>query len=72
METLKESNCTFVATHSPIVLDLVDPEEIWIFRPGEDGAEIRNVTEYKSKEELLRELEELGISLGEKVLYGFV
>ncbi len=73
VETLREEgNCTFVATHSPIVLDLVDPEEVWIFRPGEEGVEIRNVTEYKSKEELLKELEELGISLGEKVLYGFI
>jgi len=62
---------TFLSTHSPVVLNLVEPEEVWIFRPTDEGVEIKNVTEYKSKEELLKELEELGITLGEKVLYGF-
>ena len=62
----------FLSTHSPIVLNLVDPENIWIFKPKEDGIYIKNATEYKNKEELLKELEELGISLGEKVLYGFM
>ena len=73
INTLKEecSGYVFITTHSPVVLNLVEPEEIWVFKPTEEGVEIKNVTEYKSKEELLRELEELGISLGEKVLYGF-
>ena len=70
--TLKEDckGCVFVTTHSPIVLNLVEPEEIFIFKPTDDGVEIKNLTEYKSKEELMKELEELGITLGEKVLYG--
>ena len=62
----------FISTHSPVVLNLVDPENIWIFKPENDEVKIKNATEYKSKEELLKELEELGISLGEKVLYGFM
>ena len=72
VSTLKEDceGCVFVATHSPIVLNLVEPEEIFIFKPTDDGVEIKNLTEYKSKEELMKELEELGITLGEKVLYG--
>ena len=72
INSLKEcEGCVFVTTHSPVVLNLVDPEEIFIFKPKDDGSiEIKNVTEYKSKEELMKELEELGISLGEKVLYG--
>ncbi len=75
INTLKEecNGCVFVTTHSPVVLNLVEPEEIFIFKPKDDGSiEIKNVTEYKSKDELMKELEELGISLGEKVLYGFM
>jgi AAA15 family ATPase/GTPase len=64
--------CVFVTTHSPIVLNLVEPEEIFIFKPTDDGIEIKNLTEYKSKEEIMKELEELGITLGEKVLYGLI
>lgn len=72
LTTLKEDcdGCVFVTTHSPIVLNLVEPEEIFIFKPTDDGVEIKNLTEYKSKEEIIKELEELGITLGEKVLYG--
>ena len=72
ISTLREDceGCVFVTTHSPIVLNLVEPEEIFIFKPTDDGVEIKNLTEYKSKEELMKELEELGITLGEKVLYG--
>jgi|GEM_PF-1933330 predicted ATPase len=75
INTLKEESegYVFVTTHSPVVLNLVEPEEIYIFKPKDDGSvEIKNVLEYKSKEELMKELEELGISLGEKVLYGFM
>ncbi len=74
ISTLKESEaCVFITTHSPIVLNLVEPEEVFIFKPKDDGdVEIKNVTEYKSKEEIEKELEELGISLGEKVLYGLI
>jgi len=73
VEMLREEHdgCTFIATHSPVVLNLAEPEEIWIFKPTKEEVEIKNVTEYKDKEELLKELEELGITLGEKVLYGF-
>ncbi len=73
INTLKEDSdgYVFITTHSPVVLNLVEPEEIYIFKPKDDGSiEIKNATEYKSKEELMKELEELGISLGEKILYG--
>jgi predicted ATPase len=63
--------CVFVTTHSPIVLNLVEPEEIFIFKPTDDGVEVRNLTEYKSKGELMKELKELGITLGEKVFHAF-
>ncbi len=73
VEILKEEykGYTFLSTHSPIVLNLAEPEEIWIFKSTDKGVEIKNVTEYKSRKELLKELEELGITLGDKVLYGF-
>jgi predicted ATPase len=68
----EEGNCVFVTTHSPVVLDLVEPEEIFVFKPDErgEGVEVKNVTDYKSKEELEKELEELGLKLSEKVFYG--
>jgi len=68
----EEGNCVFVTTHSPVVLDLVEPEEIFVFKPDErgEGIEVKNVTDYKSKEELEEELEELGLKLSEKVFYG--
>ena len=64
----------FLSTHSPIVLNLVDPENIWVFKPEPENGEIviKNATEYKNRKDLEKELNELGISLGEKVLYGFM
>ena len=61
-----------MTTHSPVVLDLVEPEEILVFKPDErgEGVEVKSVTDYKNKEELEKELEELGIKLSEKVFYG--
>ncbi|KUJ93464.1 MAG: hypothetical protein XD40_1314 [Archaeoglobus fulgidus] len=71
VEVLKESEgSVFLTTHSPVVLNLVEPEEVFIFKPTTEGIEIRNLTEFKSKEDLLKELEELGINLGDKVFFG--
>lgn len=73
ISSLKEESegYVFVTTHSPVVLNLVEPEDIFVFKTEEDGSvEIKNVTDYKSKDELMKELEELGINLGEKVFYG--
>ncbi len=56
----------FITTHNPYVLDLVNPEEIIIFKREEEKVKTKKVTDYKNKDELLKELEELGISLGEK------
>ena len=71
VNVLKEENVTiFITTHSPTVLNLVDPEEIWICKPTDEEIKIKNATEFKSKEELLKELDELGITLGEKIFYG--
>ncbi len=50
----------------------MEPDEIFVFRTDEEGSvEIKNISEYKSVEELKGELEDLGITLGEKVFYGF-
>jgi len=72
ISTLKRESkgYVFVATHSPLVLNLVESEEIWIFKPTIEGVEVRNLQEYKNKEELQKELDELGLTLGEKVFYG--
>jgi len=70
--TIKEKckGITFITTHSPIILNLAEPEEIWVFKPIDEGIIAKNLTEYKSKEEIQKELEELGLTLGEKVFYG--
>jgi len=71
VNVLREENIiTFITTHSPTVLNLVDPEEIWICKPTDKEIKIKNATEFKSKEELLKELDELGITLGEKIFHG--
>ncbi|WP_353739550.1 AAA family ATPase [Archaeoglobus sp.] len=71
VEVLKESEgSVFLTTHSPVVLNLVEPEDVLIFKPTTEGVEIRNLTEFKSKEDLLKELEELGINLSDKVFFG--
>ena len=63
--------CVFLTTHSPLVVDLVeDLEELWVFKPTGKGVEVRNAASYRGEEELRKELEELGLSLGYKVLYG--
>ncbi len=56
-----------VATHSPIVVDLVEPKRIVVVsrNPGEPS----RVERLSDKKELLDRLEELGVSLGDAVFH---
>jgi len=71
IEELKESkNYIFLASHNPLVTDSSNPEEIQIFKIVNNRTTIRKLTDYKTREELEKELESLGIRLSDKVFYG--
>jgi len=56
-----------VATHSPIVVDLVEPSRVLIvFRDAEHGTYVEKIEE---PEELYQELKQLGIALSDYVFY---
>ncbi|MCE4610558.1 MAG: ATP-binding protein, partial [Desulfurococcales archaeon] len=56
-----------IATHSPLVVDMVEPERV-IVLSKEPGGPTR-VERLSEKRDLLRRLEELGVSLGDAVFH---
>lgn len=66
---LKNSKCTVIATtHSPVVIDMVDPEDLILVERNWEGAtKVRRVIEPKKVKQWLTEH---GITLSEKWLYG--
>jgi len=57
-----------VATHSPIIIDLVGPERIMITRKTPDKGTV--VETIRDREELRRRLAEEGVTLSDYVIYG--
>jgi predicted ATPase len=67
IDELKDSESTvIIATHSPVVVDIVDLEDLIIVEKDE-GTRLRRVEE---PEKVREELEELGITPSESWLYG--
>ena len=66
---LKEADCTVIATtHSPAVVDLVDPEDLILVEKNEEGASVFRRVE--NPEEIKEQLSKAGITLSERWLYG--
>lgn len=69
IDELKNAGCTVIAvTHSPAVVDIVDPEDIVLVDRDEEGATVMKRVE--DPEALKRKLAERGITLSEGWLYG--
>ena len=65
---LKNADCqVLITTHSPVVLDLCDPEDVLLVYRGPDGTMVRRIPE---PEELKHKMRELGLTLGESWVYG--
>ena len=58
---------TIATTHSPAVVDIVDPSELVISEMTEDGTLFRRI---KNVEKVKHTLHELGITLSEGWLWG--
>ena len=69
LDDLREAGCVVIATtHSPLVIDQVDPADIIFVDRDEEGATI--MWRVKDPEALKRKLAEKGITLSEGWLYG--
>ncbi|MEO0134104.1 MAG: AAA family ATPase, partial [candidate division WOR-3 bacterium] len=68
IDELKNSESTIIlTTHSPVVLDIIEPKDLIIVEKGEEGSIFRRIEKPK---ELKEKLSEAGITLSEKWLYG--
>jgi len=68
IDELKENECmTILTTHSPVVVDMVSPEDLILVEKGEEGSVFGKT---KKPEEVRKELSEAGITLSERWLYG--
>jgi predicted ATPase len=68
IDELKNSESTvIITTHSPIVIDMVDPEDLLMVEMTPEGSVFKRVRE---PEEARRRLKELGITQSEAWLYG--
>ena len=68
IDTLKDSGITTIlTTHSPAVVDIVDPEDLILVDKNDQGTIFSRV---ENPEEIRRILEEKGITLSERWLYG--
>ena len=69
LDELKDAGCIVIATtHSPLVIDLVDPADIIFVDRNEEGATVMKRIE--DPEDLKRRLAEAGITLSEGWFYG--
>ncbi len=68
IDELKMSECrTILTTHSPMVVDIVEPKDLILVEKGDEGSVFRR----SEKPEVVRkELSERGITLSERWLYG--
>jgi len=56
-----------VATHSPVMVDLVDPERIiLVYKTSEEGTKVERIGDYK---QLMRKLNELGVSVSDYIFH---
>jgi predicted ATPase len=68
IDELKMSECmTILTTHSPMVVDIVEPEDLILVEKGDEGTVFRRT---EKPEEVRKELSERGITLSERWLYG--
>ena len=71
LDELMDAGCTVIATtHSPLIIDRVDPRDIIFVERDEEGATVMKRIE--DPETLKRRLAECGITLSEGWLYGRV
>ena len=57
-----------IATHSPALVDMAEPERVFVVSKGDDGGTVIEPP-YGDLEKLKRRLNELGVSLSDYVLY---
>ena len=68
IDELKMSECmTILTTHSPMVVDIVEPKDLILVEKGDEGTVFRRT---EKPEEVRKELSERGITLSERWLYG--
>ena len=68
IDELKMSECrTILTTHSPMVVDIVEPKDLILVEKGDEGSVFRRS---EKPEEVRKELSERGITLSERWLYG--
>jgi predicted ATPase len=68
IDELKMSECrTILTTHSPMVVDIVEPKDLILVDKGDEGTVFRRS---EKPEEVRKELSERGITLSERWLYG--
>jgi predicted ATPase len=68
IDELKMSECmTILTTHSPMVVDIVEPKDLILVEKGDEGTVFRRTGK---PEEVRKELSERGITLSERWLYG--
>jgi predicted ATPase len=68
IDELKENECmTILTTHSPVVVDMVTPEDLILVEKGDEGSVFRKT---EKPEEVRKELSEAEITLSGKWLYG--
>jgi len=58
---------TIVTTHSPVVVDMIDLEELFVSEKGEDGTMFSRI---KQPHKIKKKLKKLGITQSEMWLYG--
>jgi len=68
IDELKMSECmTILTTHSPMVVDIVEPKDLILVEKGDEGTVFRRT---EKPEEVRKELSERGVTLSERWLYG--
>lgn len=68
IDELKEGECmTILTTHSPIIVDMVTPEDLILVEKEDEGSVFKRT---EKPEEISRQLSEAGITLSERWLYG--
>ena len=69
IDEIKDSGIqTILTTHSPAVVDIVEPEDLVLVERGEEGESV--VRRVEDPEEVKAHLREIGITLSERWLYG--
>jgi predicted ATPase len=68
IDELKMSKCmTILTTHSPMVVDIVEPKDLILVEKGDEGTVFRRT---EKPEKVRKELSKRGITLSERWLYG--